>query len=72
MPAWSRSRTDATAARIVETVPWEEAKFYAAVQVTDESRHVEVYHRYLTEKPDSVEEPGVKPPAELVRWLWST
>ncbi len=37
-------------ARIVETVPWEEAKFYAAVQVMDEARHVEVYHRYLTEK----------------------
>ncbi len=37
-------------ARIVETVPWAEAKFYAAVQVMDEARHVEVYHRYLTEK----------------------
>jgi hypothetical protein len=31
-------------------VPWEEAKFYAANQVADEARHVEVYHRYLTEK----------------------
>jgi hypothetical protein len=38
------------AARIVQTVPWEEAKFYAANQVADEARHVEVYHRYLTEK----------------------
>jgi hypothetical protein len=28
----------------------EEAKFYAANQVADEARHVEVYHRYLTEK----------------------
>lgn len=37
-------------ARIVETVPWAEAKFYAATQVNDEARHVEVYHRYLTEK----------------------
>jgi hypothetical protein len=37
-------------AKIVQTVPWEEAKFYAASQVTDEARHVEVYHRYLTEK----------------------
>jgi hypothetical protein len=37
-------------ARIVETVPWTEAKFYAANQVADEARHVEVYRRYLTEK----------------------
>lgn len=37
-------------ARIVETVPWAEAKYYAANQVSDEARHVEVYHRYLTEK----------------------
>jgi hypothetical protein len=39
----------ATAA-IVNTVPWLEAKFYAANQVADEARHVEVYRRYLTEK----------------------
>jgi hypothetical protein len=38
------------AARIVQTVPWAEAKFYAANQVADEARHVECYHRYLTEK----------------------
>jgi hypothetical protein len=38
------------AAKIVQCVPWEEAKFYAANQVADEARHVEVYHRYLTEK----------------------
>jgi hypothetical protein len=37
-------------AQIVETVPWTEAKFYAASQVADEARHVEVYRRYLTEK----------------------
>jgi len=37
-------------AKIVQCVPWEEAKFYAANQVADEARHVEVYHRYLTEK----------------------
>jgi len=37
-------------AKIVQTVPGEEAKFYAASQVMDEARHVEVYHRYLTEK----------------------
>jgi hypothetical protein len=37
-------------AKIVQQVPWEEAKYYAANQVADEARHVEVYHRYLTEK----------------------
>src|SRR5213594_1613183 len=37
-------------AQIVNTVPWVEAKFYAASQVADEARHVEVYRRYLTEK----------------------
>jgi hypothetical protein len=37
-------------AQIVNTVPWTEAKFYAASQVADEARHVEVYRRYLTEK----------------------
>lgn len=37
-------------AKIVQGVPWQEAKFYAANQVADEARHVEVYHRYLTEK----------------------
>jgi hypothetical protein len=40
----------AAAAKIVQTVPWAEAKFYAANQVADEARHVECYHRYLTEK----------------------
>ncbi len=37
-------------AKIVQTTPLEESKFYAASQVMDEARHVEVYHRYLTEK----------------------
>jgi hypothetical protein len=37
-------------AQIVDTVPSTEAKFYAASQVADEARHVEVYRRYLTEK----------------------
>jgi hypothetical protein len=36
--------------KIVLGVPWAEAKYYAANQVADEARHVEVYHRYLTEK----------------------
>jgi hypothetical protein len=37
-------------AQIVNTVPWADAKFYAATQVMDEARHVEVYERYLREK----------------------
>lgn len=37
-------------AQLVSAVPWTEAKFYAANQVADEARHVEVYRRYLTEK----------------------
>ncbi len=37
-------------AKIVETVPWIDAKYYAATQVMDEARHVEVFSRYLREK----------------------
>jgi hypothetical protein len=37
-------------AKIVETVPWIDAKYYAATQVMDEARHVEVFGRYLNEK----------------------
>jgi hypothetical protein len=37
-------------ARIVETVPWIDAKYYAATQVVDEARHVEVFSKYLNEK----------------------
>jgi hypothetical protein len=37
-------------ARIVETVPWIDAKYYASTQVVDEARHVEVFARYLDEK----------------------
>ena len=37
-------------AKIVMAAPDEESKWYAANQVQDEARHVEVYHRYLTEK----------------------
>ena len=35
---------------IVETVPWIDAKYYAATQVMDEARHVEVFSRYIDEK----------------------
>jgi len=37
-------------AKIVQTVPDLDAKYYAATQVIDEARHVEVYSRYLHEK----------------------
>ncbi len=37
-------------AQIVETVPWIDAKYYAATQVVDEARHVEVFAKYLNTK----------------------
>ncbi|MGI9577046.1 MAG: ferritin-like domain-containing protein [Microthrixaceae bacterium] len=37
-------------AKIVETVPWIDAKYYASTQVMDEARHVEAFQRYLDEK----------------------
>ncbi|MEZ5167358.1 MAG: ferritin-like domain-containing protein [Acidimicrobiales bacterium] len=37
-------------AKIVETVPWIDAKYYAATQVVDEARHVEVFAQYLDSK----------------------
>src|SRR4051794_20435622 len=37
-------------AKIVETVPWIDAKYYAATQVMDEARHVEVFAKYLDTK----------------------
>ncbi|MGH9056736.1 MAG: ferritin-like domain-containing protein [Acidimicrobiales bacterium] len=39
-----------TAAKLVETVPWIDAKYYAATQTMDEARHTEVFSRYLHEK----------------------
>ena len=39
-----------TAAKIVETVPWIDAKYFAATQTMDEARHTEVFARYLDEK----------------------
>ena len=38
------------AAKIVETVPDLDAKFYAATQTMDEARHAELYARFLHEK----------------------
>ena len=37
-------------AKIVQTVPDIDSKFYAATQVMDEARHVEMYSKYLREK----------------------
>src|SRR5579859_2057660 len=38
------------AARIVESVPDMDSKFYAATQVMDEARHVELFSRFIKEK----------------------
>ncbi|MEU7382444.1 MULTISPECIES: ferritin-like domain-containing protein [unclassified Streptomyces] len=38
------------AARIVESVPDLDAKFYSATQTVDEARHAEIYGRFLHEK----------------------
>jgi hypothetical protein len=38
------------AARIVESVPDLDSKFYAATQVMDEARHVEIFTKFLWEK----------------------
>jgi hypothetical protein len=37
-------------AKIVESVPWIDAKYYASTQVMDEARHVEVFAKYLNDK----------------------
>jgi len=37
-------------AQLVDAVPWHDARQYAATQVFDEARHVEVYERYLRTK----------------------
>ncbi|MEO9224106.1 MAG: ferritin-like domain-containing protein [Acidimicrobiales bacterium] len=39
-----------TAAKIVETVPWIDAKYYASTQTMDEARHTEVFAKYLDTK----------------------
>ena len=41
-------------ARLVEAVPWIDAKYYAATQVVDEARHVEAFARYLDEKMPAI------------------
>src|SRR5580765_7168275 len=37
-------------AKLVQQVPWVEAKYYGSTQVIDEARHVEAYARYLDTK----------------------
>ena len=54
-------------AKIVKSVPSIDAKFYAATQVMDEARHVEVYHKYLSEKLD-----GAYPITSPLRTLLDT
>jgi hypothetical protein len=39
-----------TAAKLVEAVPWIDAKYYAATQTMDEARHTEVFAKYLDTK----------------------
>ena len=39
-----------TAAKLTESVPWIDAKYYAATQTMDEARHTEVFAKYLHEK----------------------
>jgi hypothetical protein len=38
------------ACQLTEAIGWIDGKFYGSTQVVDEGRHVEVFHRYLTEK----------------------
>jgi hypothetical protein len=38
------------AAQVIEAVQFFEGKLYGSTQVMDEGRHVEVFHRYVTEK----------------------
>lgn len=38
------------ACQVTSAVPWMDAKLYGSTQAVDEGRHVEVFHRYLTEK----------------------
>ncbi len=37
-------------AKVVESVPWIDAKYYGSTQVMDEARHVEVFAKYLDTK----------------------
>jgi hypothetical protein len=57
MPAWTQSQflhgeqgALLAASQLVNSVPDMDSKYYAATQVVDEARHVEVFDRYLHEK----------------------
>lgn len=57
MPAWTQSQflhgeqgALLAASQLVNSVPDIDSKYYAATQVVDEARHVEVFDRYLHEK----------------------
>ncbi|HLI53305.1 MAG TPA: ferritin-like domain-containing protein [Acidimicrobiales bacterium] len=52
---------------ITATVPWVDAKYYAASQVADEARHVEVFGRYIEEKTS-----GAYPISPQLRGLLDT
>ena len=55
------------AARIVESVPDLDAKFYAATQTMDEARHAELYARFLHEKVGLVYPINDEPPGAARR-----
>lgn len=38
------------ACQVTEAVQWTDGKLYGSTQVVDEGRHIEVFHRYLTQK----------------------
>ncbi len=60
LPAWTQSQflhgeqgALLAASQLVNSVPDMDSKYYAATQVMDEARHVEVFDRYLHEKIDN-------------------
>ena len=44
------------ACEVTEAVQWTDGKLYGATQVVDEGRHIEVFHRYLSQKLGKVYE----------------
>ena len=56
-----------TGARIVETVPDIDAKFYAATQTMDEARHCETFDKLLRDKMGMEPRPITRPLAELLQ-----
>src|SRR5690348_13760696 len=55
-----------TAARIVETVPDIDSKFYASTQTMDEARHCETFDKLLRDKMGMEPRPITKPLADLL------